>query len=40
MTIPTACEEPRSESFVMTAGLISTHTTLTLEGNILPTPML
>mgnify|MGYP003341191628 CR=1 FL=1 len=39
MTTPTVCCDPRSLSFVTTAGLMSTHTTRTHEGSMLPTPM-
>ena len=38
--MPIVCVDPRSESLVTTAGLISTHTTLTHDGSMLPTPML
>src|SRR5262249_6316700 len=40
VTTPTVCIEPRSASFVTTAGLMSTQTTRTHEGSMLPTPML
>ena len=40
VTTPTVWAEPRSESFVTTAGLMSTQTTRTQDGSMLPTPML
>ena len=40
VTTPTVCIDPRSLSFVTTAGFMSTHTTRTQEGSMLPTPML
>ena len=40
VTTPTVCMEPRSASLVTTAGLMSTHTTRTHDGSMLPTPML
>src|SRR5438552_14295452 len=39
VTIPSVCAEPRSASFVTTAGLMSTHTTRTQLGSMLPTPI-
>ena len=39
VTTPTVCIEPRSLSFVTTAGLMSTHTTRTHDGSMLPTPI-
>ena len=33
------CDDPRSISFVTTAGLMSTQTILTHDGSMLPTPM-
>ena len=38
--MPAVCDDPRSASFVTTAGLMSTHTTRTHAGSMLPTPML
>ncbi len=40
VTTPTVCVEPRSLSLVTTAGLMSTDTTFTHDGTMLPTPML
>ena len=40
MTTPMLSMEPRSASFVTTAGLISTQTSFTPAGVMLPTPML
>jgi hypothetical protein len=40
VTTPTLSMEPRSASFVTTAGLISTQTSRTPAGVMLPTPML
>ena len=33
------CDDPRSASFVTTAGLMSTQTTGTHAGSMLPTPI-
>ena len=37
--MPMVWDDPRSASLVTTAGLMSTHTILTHDGNMLPTPM-
>ena len=39
VTSPIVCDDPRSASFVTTAGLMSTHTTGTQAGSMLPTPI-
>src|SRR5215475_6515611 len=39
VTTPRVCCEPRSESFVTTAGLMSTQTIRTHDGVILPAPI-
>ena len=37
--MPIVCDDPRSASLVTTAGLMSTQTTCTHAGSMLPTPM-
>jgi len=37
VTIPTACAEPRSSSWVTVAGLMSTQTVLVVDGRQFPT---